>query len=640
MVQISLPDGSKRDYEAGITGLEIAKDISNKLGKQAVAAAYNDELIDLITPLHTDGNLTIYTKSDPASLEVVRHSTAHLLANAVQNLYPGTKVTIGPVIKDGFYYDFDFPEDVKISEKDLPAIEKEMRRLLKTSRPFTRRILSRADAINLFDGIKEDYKVEIIRDLPEDEEISIYDLGEDWYDLCAGPHVPSSKHLGVFKLTSVAGAYWRGDENNKQLTRIYGTAWNEQQELDNYLNRIEEAKKRDHRVLGKRLNLFSFHEEAPANAFFHPKGAYLYNKLQEYMRESNREAGFEEISTPLVMNVDLWHQSGHYENYKENMYFTQVDDREAAIKPMNCPGHCLVYRSQQHSYRDLPLRFSEFGRVHRHERSGVTHGLFRVRTFVQDDAHIFCTPEQIKDEIKGVLSQIDKVYRHMGFSSYRLELSTRPEKSIGSEEVWQTAERALQDVLEESGLPWQLNPGDGAFYGPKIDCHLIDTLERSWQCGTVQLDFSMPARFGLEFVGADDGRHTPVMIHRAVLGSIERFLGILIEHFAGRFPLWLAPEQVRLINISDQHLDYAQNVTEALSAAGFRVHLDARNERLNFKIREAQMMQIPYMLVIGDKEVAEQKISARKVTGEQLEPMSLKDFQSKLSEELKIQLQA
>ena len=633
MVKVTFPDGNVKEYDSGITGMEIAKGISPKLAKTAIALKTGETITDLMTPLTTDTDINILGKGDEDALDVIRHSTAHLLAFAVQNLWPGTQVTIGPVIKDGFYYDFKFKDDVKLSEKDLPAIEKEMRKLLKTNHPFTRRIVSRNEAIEIFKGMGELFKCEVIEGIPEDEEVSIYDLGEGWFDLCAGPHVPSSKFLGVFKLTHIAGAYWRGDENRDQLTRIYGTAWANQEQLDTHLFRLEEAKKRDHRVLGKKLNLFSFHEEAPANAFFHPRGTVLYNQLQNYMRKSNLEAGFQEIGTPLVMNVDLWHKSGHYDNYKENMYFTNVDEHEAAIKPMNCPGHCLVFKSNRHSYRELPLRFSEFGRVHRHEPSGATHGLFRVRTFIQDDAHIFCTPDQIHEEIRGVLGQIDKVYSHMGFEKVRLELSTRPEKSIGSEEVWETAEKALQSVLEESGKEWQLNPGDGAFYGPKIDCHLIDSLGRSWQCGTVQLDFSMPERFGLEYMGSDDKKHTPVMIHRAVLGSIERFLGIMIEHFAGRFPIWLAPEQVKIVPIGDRHLEYAKEVTAALLSQGMRVKMDGRNERLNFKIREAQMEQVPYMVVIGDNEVENKTLSPRKVTGEQLDALSLDSFAKQLVEE-------
>ena len=633
MVKLTFPDGNVKEFDPGVTGMEIAKGISPKLAKNALALKTDDTITDLLTPLTTDSNIQILMKDDEDSLEVIRHSTAHLLALAVQQLWPGTQVTIGPVIKDGFYYDFKFPEDVKISDKDLPAIEKEMRKILKGNPAFTRRVVSRDEAVATFKELGEEFKCEVIEGIPADEDVSIYDLGKDWFDLCAGPHVPSCKFLGVFKLTHIAGAYWRGDVERDQLTRIYGTAWSSQEELDKHLFMLEEAKKRDHRVLGKKLNLFSFHEEAPANAFFHPRGTVLYNQLQNYMRSSNAAAGFEEIGTPLVMNVDLWHKSGHYDNYKENMYFTNVDDREAAIKPMNCPGHCLVYKSNRHSYRELPLRFSEFGRVHRHEPSGATHGLFRVRTFIQDDAHIFCTPEQIQEEIQGVLNQIDSVYKHMGFDNVRLELSTRPEKSIGSDDVWQTAEAALQSVLENSGKKWQLNPGDGAFYGPKIDCHLIDSLGRSWQCGTVQLDFSMPERFGLEYMGSDDKKHTPVMIHRAVLGSIERFLGIMIEHFAGRFPVWLAPEQVKIIPINDSHKEYAENVRATLAGKGMRVKLDGRNERLNFKIREAQMEQVPYMVVIGDKEVESQTLSQRRVNGDQLDPMNLDNFISNLIEE-------
>ena len=626
MVSIRFPDGAEKTFESAVTGQDIAAGISAKLAKSAVAIKVDGTLRDLFWPIGTDASVEILDKNAEESLELIRHSTAHLLAMAVQDLYPGTKVTIGPVIKDGFYYDFDFPEDVKISDKDLPNIERQMRKILKNQLKFSRRVVSKQEALETFSAINEDYKTEIISDLSEQEPITIYNLGDGWFDLCAGPHVNSTKLLGAFKLTHVAGAYWRGDENNKQLTRIYGTAWATNEQLEEHLRRLEEAKRRDHRVLGKKLDLFSFHDEAPAHAFFHPKGAHLYNKLVEYMRASNKKAGFEEISTPLVMNVDLWHQSGHYENYKENMYFVDVDERQAAIKPMNCPGHCLVYGAQKHSYRDLPLRYSEFGRVHRHERSGATHGLFRVRTFVQDDAHIFCTPEQIKDEIKGVLEQIDRVYKDFGFVDYRLELSTRPEKSIGSDEVWQTAESSLRQVLESSGRNWQLNPGDGAFYGPKIDCHLIDCIGRSWQCGTVQLDFSMPERFGLEYTGADDAKHTPVMIHRAVLGSLERFLGILIEQHAGRFPLWLAPEQVRVIPIGDRHLEYARQIASELSQKGIRVHLDDRNERLNFKIRGAQLFQVPYMLVIGDQELSDQTVSPRKVSGEQLDPISVATF--------------
>lgn len=633
MVQVKFPDGAVKEFDSGITGMDIAKSISPKLAKNSIAIMVNDTLTDLMTPIKDDASIALLAKNDEAGLELIRHSTAHLLANAVQNLWDGTQVTIGPVVKDGFYYDFKFKDDVQVSDKDLPKIEKEMRRILKTNPLFSRKVVSKTEAIEKFKSMGEHFKCELVESIPEGEDISIYLLGNDWFDLCAGPHVPASKYLGVFKLTHLAGAYWRGDQNNDQLTRIYGTAWATQEQLDEHLFRLEEAKKRDHRVLGKKLNLFSFHDDAPANPFFHPRGTVLYNQLTSYMRSSNRKFGFDEVGTPLVMNVDLWHRSGHYDNYKENMYFTQVDETEAAIKPMNCPGHCLIFKAARHSYRELPLRYSEFGRVHRHEPSGATHGLFRVRTFVQDDAHVFCTPEQIEEEIKSVLEQIETVYQYMGFDKVRLELSTRPEKSIGSDEVWEKAEAALESVLNSTGREWQLNPGDGAFYGPKIDCHLIDSLGRSWQCGTVQLDFSMPERFGLEYMGSDDNKHRPVMIHRAVLGSIERFLGIMIEHHAGRFPLWLAPEQVKVIPIGDRHLEYSKQVCKELAAAGMRVSVDTRNERLNFKIREAQMSQVPYMLVIGDQESDSKTVSPRRIDGEQLEAKSVEGFISQLTDE-------
>ena len=634
MVNITLPDGAQKSYDNAVSGLEVAKSISPKLAKQAIAITYNDEVKDLSFNIESDGNVSILTKSDEASLEVIRHSTAHLLAFAVQNLWKGTQVTIGPVIKDGFYYDFDFPEGVKITDADLPKIEKEMRKILKKVQPFTRRTVTRESAVETFRGMGEHFKVELLESIPEGESLTLYDIGEGWFDLCRGPHVASTKFLGAFKLTHIAGAFWRGDEKNKQLTRIYGTAWSTEEELKEYLHRVEEAKKRDHRVLGKQLDLFSFHEETPANPFFHAKGKFIYNQLEDYVRASNAKYGFDEVGTPLIMNVDLWHKSGHYDNYKENMYFTDVDDREAAIKPMNCPGHCLVYKTTKKSYRNLPVRMAEFGRVHRHERSGATHGLFRVRTFVQDDAHVFCTPDQIHEELQSVLNQIFEVYKQFGFNEIKLELSTRPEKSIGSDEIWNKAEKALEEVLTASGKEWQLNPGDGAFYGPKIDCHLVDSIGRTWQCGTVQLDFSMPERFNLEYTGADDNNHHPVMIHRAVLGSLERFFGILVENYAGHFPLWLAPEQVRIVPVKDAHKEYAQEIVEMLKAKGFRATIDERNERLGFKIREAQMQKIPYMAVVGDKEVESRTISARKAKGgEEVDPMSLTDFVDYLSEQ-------
>jgi threonyl-tRNA synthetase len=626
MLKLKLTDGSVREYAAGVTGEEIAKSLSIKLAKEALGIKLGEEIKDLMTPINESTTIEILTQKNPEGLEIIRHSTAHLLAQAVQNLWPATKIGTGPVIKDGFYYDFLFPENVKITEDELVKIEKEMQKLLKTAKLFQRKVYSRKDAEAKFSEIGEHLKLEIVQGIAADAPISVYSIGDAWFDLCSGPHVPSTKFIKAFKLLSLAGSYWRADEKNAKMVRIYGTAWYTQEDLQQYLDNIEEAKKRDHRILGKKLDLFSFHPEAPAMPFFHPKGAFVYESLKKFMQKSNSDYRFEEVGTPLLMNVDLWHQSGHYGNYKENMYFTQVDDKESAIKPMNCPGHCLIYKSQLRSYRQLPLRMSEFGRVHRHERSGVTHGLFRVRSFVQDDAHVFCTVDQIHSEVKSILKQIDEAYRHLGFPNYRLELSTRPAKSIGSEEMWTKAESALQVILEESALNWKLNPGDGAFYGPKIDFHLIDSLGRSWQCGTVQLDFSMPERFGLEFTDTDNTGKTPVMIHRAVLGSLERFMGILIENCGGRFPMWLAPEQVRILTLNAEHAPFAHKALKYLEEKGVRAKLDERNERLNLKIREAQIEQIPLMIVIGDKECEGQKVSGRKVTGEQLEPMSLDEL--------------
>ena len=592
----------------------------------------NGELLDVGREVEADVDLEIITAKNEDGLEIIRHSTAHILAMAVQRLWPGTQVTIGPVIDDGFYYDFAFKDDIKISEKDFPQIEKEMKKIIKENLPVFREVVAREEAIARFANLGEDYKVELIRDLPESETITIYGMG-DWFDLCRGPHIPSTSKAGAFKLMAIAGAYWRGDEKNAMLTRIYGTAWSNKQDLADHLERLEEAKKRDHRLIGKQLELFSFHQEAPANAFFHAKGAALYNRMVDYMRRSNTKFGFTEVNTPLIMNVELWHQSGHYENYRENMYFTKVDESEAAVKPMNCPGHCLVYKTRRHSYRELPVRMAEFGRVHRHERSGVTHGLFRVRTFIQDDAHVFCMPDQVEDELLKVLEQIGEVYKDLGFENYRLELSTRPEKSIGSDEMWEKAEGALVSALKRSGKEYKLNPGDGAFYGPKIDFHLIDCLQRSWQCGTCQLDFSMPERFGLEYQSSDDKAETPVMLHRAVLGSVERFLGIFIENYAGHFPLWISPVQTKIINVTSAQEAYAREVQTSLERAGARVEIDLRNEKLGYKIREAQLQKVPYMLIIGDKEVESGTISPRHWQGKQLDPMSIDDFVGMLRSE-------
>ncbi|MFK7826232.1 MAG: threonine--tRNA ligase [Oligoflexales bacterium] len=626
-LKVTLPDGSQREFEQGTSYTAIAESIGRKLAKAALAVKVGEagQLLDMNRSLDSDTQLAFITSESDDGLEVIRHSTAHVLAMAVQKLWPGTKVTIGPVIKDRFYYDFDFPEGVKLSEKDLPNIEKEMKRIIKRGHKVFREEISREDAIKKFETLGETYKVEIIKELPEGETITLYGMDE-WFDLCRGPHVPGVSVLGAFKLTMVAGAYWRGDEKNPMLTRIYGTAWPSREDLEAYLHRIEEAKKRDHRVLGKQLDLFSFHAHAPAHAFFHEKGSVLYQRLISFMRKSNNKFGFKEVGTPLMMNVDLWHKSGHYDNYSENMYFVDLDDVKAAVKPMNCPGHCLIYGSRKRSYRDLPMRLAEFGRVHRHEKSGVVNGLFRVRSFVQDDAHVFCQPDDILEMVGLVLQQIQEVYEGLGFENYHMELSTRPEKSIGSDDIWESAESALKKVLDEAQVNYKLNPGDGAFYGPKIDFHLVDAIGRSWQCGTVQLDFSMPERFELEYVGKENKAERPVMIHRAVLGSLERFMGIFIEHYAGHFPLWAAPIQTQVINITKSQEVYAQQVHEALKEAGIRSELDIRNEKLGYKIREAQLQKIPYMIVIGDKEIEQKTISPRFHDGTQLDPISVTSF--------------
>ena len=633
-IKVTLPDGTNREFQQGTTFLAIAESIGRRLAKTSLAAKMDDQkILDMSRPLTEESKLTFISPETEDGLEIIRHSTAHVLAMAVQKIWPGTKVTIGPVIEDGFYYDFDFPEDVKISDKDLGKIEQEMRKILKKSHKMNRKTLSRNEAIASFENLNENYKVEIIQDLPENEEVTIYEMG-GWFDLCRGPHVPKLSFLGAFKLTHVAGAYWRGSEKNKMLSRIYGTAWATQAELEQHLNRLKEAKKRDHRVLGKQLDLFSFHGEAPAHAFFHEKGTILYQELMSYMRRSNERYGFKEVTTPLMMNVDLWHKSGHFENYSENMYFVSRDGEEVAIKPMNCPGHCLIFGTRKRSYRELPIKLAEFGRVHRHEKSGVVNGLFRVRSFVQDDAHIFCAEEDILTNVSSVIQQIRETYEGLGFKKYHMELSTRPEKSIGSDEIWQAAEQALEQVLQDAGVDYKLNPGDGAFYGPKIDFHLVDAIGRSWQCGTVQLDFSMPERFDLEYVSSQNNTVRPVMIHRAVLGSLERFMGIFIENYAGHFPLWAAPVQALIINITKSQEEYAKKVQNDLVRAGVRCNVDLRNEKLGYKIREAQLQKTPYMIVIGDKELEHQTISPRFHDGTQHDAMSVEGFIQLIKSEL------
>jgi len=608
-VNITFPDGAVRQYESGITIEDIAGSISTSLKKKAVAGKLNGKVVDLYTPVQDDAAIEIVTLDSPEGLEVYRHSTAHLLAQAVKRLYgKEVKLGIGPVIEDGFYYDMDIP--VTLTPDDLGKIEAEMEKIIKEDLPIRRKVVSREEAIQIFQGINDHLKLELIRDLPEDAVITIYEQGE-FFDLCRGPHLPSTGYIKAFKLMSVAGAYWRGKAENQVLQRVYGTAWPKKAELDEYLHFIEEAKKRDHRKLGKELELFMFSEEAPGMPFYLPKGFTVRNELEQFSRRLQQLAHYTEVRTPFIMNQRLWLQSGHWEHYHENMYFSEVDNTTYALKPMNCPGHMLIYKNKIHSYRDLPIRYSEFGQVHRHEFSGALNGMLRVRTFCQDDAHVFVRPDQIESEIKSMIQLIDRIYKVFGFE-YSVALSTRPEDSMGSDELWEIAESSLKKVLEESGMPYEIKEGDGAFYGPKIDFQITDALKRRHQCGTIQLDFQMPEKFDLSYIGQDNEKHRPVVLHRAMYGSMERFIGILIEHYAGAFPTWLSPVQVRLMTISDAHVPYAEEVLAKMEQAGIRVELDARNEKIGYKIREAQVQKIPYMLVIGEKEVAEGTLSVRK----------------------------
>ena len=606
-MKITLKDGSVREYDKSMSVFEIASDISEGLARVAMAGEVNGEVVDLRTVLSDDCELSILTFQDEGGKETFRHTSSHILAQAVKRLYPETKLAIGPAIADGFYYDLD--RETPFTTEDLEKIEKEMKKIVKEALPIESFTLPREEAIALMKEKEEPYKVELIEDLPEDSIISFYKQGE-FTDLCAGPHLMNTKAVKAFKLTSLAGAYWRGNEKNKMLTRIYGTSFTKKADLDEYLTMMEEAKKRDHRKLGKELGLFMLREEGPGFPFFLPKGMALKNALLEYWREIHTKNGYVEISTPIMLSRHLWETSGHWDHYKENMYTTVIDDQDFAVKPMNCPGGILVYESEPRSYRDLPLRMGELGIVHRHEKSGQMHGLMRVRCFTQDDAHIFMTPEQVKDEIKGVALLIDEVYKLFGFK-YHVELSTRPEDSMGSDEDWNLATEALREALDALGMDYVVNEGDGAFYGPKIDFHLEDSIGRTWQCGTIQLDFQLPLRFNLEYTGADGEKHRPIMIHRVAFGSIERFIGILIEHFAGAFPTWLAPVQVKVLPISDKHLEYGEKVFEALKEAGIRAEIDTRAEKIGYKIREAQMQKIPYMLVVGAKEEEESLVSVR-----------------------------
>ncbi len=607
-IEVRLPDDSLRQLAEGATGADLAGGIGARLLEAALAVKVDGRLADLKAPLVNGAKVEIVTNKTPESLELIRHSTAHLLAHAVKRLYPNARVGIGPTIEDGFYYDFWV--DKPFTPEDLPVIEAEMKKIVAEGVEVVREDLDRDVAVARFQAMGEPLKVEIVAGLPAGEQISGYRQG-DFYDLCRGPHVPSTAKLKAFKLLSIAGAYWRGDERNQMLSRIYGTAFHTLKELDEHLSRLEEAKARDHRKLGKELGLYSFHPEAPASPFFHPKGTQVYNELVTYIRELYFKYGYSEVITPQILDVALWKTSGHYENFAESMYFTTAEEREYALKPMNCPGHCLMFGVQKHSYRDLPIRFADFGRLHRYERSGVTHGLTRVRTFCQDDAHIYCTPEQIKPEMASFLSLLKEVYDTFGFEGMRVALSTRPEKRLGSDEIWDAAEHALGEALDEAGLPYTLNPGEGAFYGPKIEFQLLDALKRPWQLGTLQVDYMLPERFDLNYTRPDGTEGRPIMLHRAILGSLERFMGILVEHTAGAFPAWLAPTQVTILPITDRANAFATEVAARAKALGLRAELDQRNESLKAKIREAQLAKIPYMLVIGDREAEAGTVSVR-----------------------------
>ncbi len=641
MLKVTLPDGSELELEPGATGADAAAAIGSGLAKAALAVKVDGELRDLSAPLAGGESIEIVTDRSPEALELIRHDAAHVLAESVLDLWPEAKISIGPPISDGFYYDIEFP-DGSPGEEELARIEERMAEHVRADEPFERRELSADEAISYFRGQGQDYKVELIEDLVRDEgaeTVSLYRNGP-FEDLCRGPHGPSTGRIGAFKLTSLAGAYWRGDETKQMLTRIYGTAFHDRKELEAHLGRIEQARERDHRKLGPQLNLFQLRPEAPGMPFWLPQGTVLLRLIEAEVREQLRKRGYLEIKTPQVLDVELWHRSGHWENYRENMFFTgpaereRGEERQYAIKPMNCPGACLIFGSERHSYRELPLRLAEFGLVSRYEREGVLHGLLRVRAFTQDDAHVYCTLDQVTAEVDSICTGIDELYERFGFDQVRVELSTRPEKSIGSDEQWERAEGALREALDRQGREYDVSPGEGTFYGPKIDFHITDALGRSWQCGTCQLDFFMPERFGLTYTGADNAEHTPVMIHRALLGSMERFAGILIEHYGGRFPLWLAPVQVLVLPVADRHNGRATEVAAELRSAGFRVRTDERTESVGRKIRDAELAKAPYMLVVGDKEAAASTVSVRHHDEGDLGPMPVADLVARLRSEI------
>ena len=630
-VKIILPDGSAKEYAAGTTLGEAVKQLSNSLAKKVLAANVNGELTDLREELVDGSEVAFLTFEEDGGKHTLRHTASHVMAQAVKRLWPEAKLAIGPAIDKGFYYDIDMEHT--LTPEDLGKIEKEMSRIVKENLPITKSVMSRQEAIEFFKSKNEDYKVELIEDLPEDAVISCYAQG-DFIDLCAGPHVASTGKVKAFKLQSIAGAYWRGDEKNKMLQRIYGTAFEKKEELDAYLHMLEEAAKRDHRKLGKELGLFVIKEEGPGFPFFLPKGMALRNELENFWREVHHDFEYDEIRTPIILNKQLWETSGHWEHYRENMYTTIIDDEEYAIKPMNCPGGILVYQNEMHSYRDLPLRYAELGLVHRHELSGALHGLFRVRAFTQDDAHVFMLPEQMQSELMKVIELFDRIYSQFGLK-YHVELSTKPDNAMGDDAIWEAATEALRNAIEAKGIDYVINPGDGAFYGPKLDYHIEDSLGRTWQCGTIQLDMNLPERFNVEYIGEDGQKHRTIMIHRACFGSMERFIGILTEHYAGAFPTWMAPVQVKVLPISEKHVEYANQLAKQMRHDYVRVEVDDRNEKIGYKIRQAQMEKVPYMLVVGDKEMEDNSVNVRKHGGDELGTVPFDEFFNSIKIEIK-----
>ena len=630
-VKIILPDGSAKEYPAGTTLGEAVKKLSNSLAKKVLAANVNGELTDLREELVDGSEVAFLTFEEDGGKHTLRHTASHVMAQAVKRLWPEAKLAIGPAIDKGFYYDIDMEHT--LTPEDLTKIEKEMSRIVKENLPITKSVMSRQEAIEFFKSKNEDYKVELIEDLPEDAVISCYTQG-DFTDLCAGPHVASTGKVKAFKLQSIAGAYWRGDEKNKMLQRIYGTAFEKKEELDAYLHMLEEAAKRDHRKLGKELGLFVIKEDGPGFPFFLPKGMALRNELENFWREVHHDFEYDEIRTPIILNKHLWETSGHWDHYRENMYTTIIDDEDYAIKPMNCPGGILVYQNEMHSYRDLPLRYAELGLVHRHELSGALHGLFRVRAFTQDDAHVFMLPEQMQSELMKVIELFDRIYSQFGLK-YHVELSTKPDNAMGDDAIWEAATEALRNAIEAKGIPYVINPGDGAFYGPKLDYHIEDSLGRTWQCGTIQLDMNLPERFNVEYIGEDGQKHRTIMIHRACFGSMERFIGILTEHYAGAFPTWMAPVQVKILPISEKHVEYANQLAKQMRHDYVRVEVDDRNEKIGYKIRQAQMEKVPYMLVVGDKEMEDNSVNVRKHGGDELGTVPFDEFFNSIKIEIK-----